>query len=196
MNNKNIYLTPRDDLMLKVTSKSGSVSYKFLKDTLKYDRGRINKLVDCGYLVEHNNPIKGGKRGKQILNRFSYSLGLNSVDYCKANGYINAHGGHNGAEHAEIAGDWVYELLTKQNVDINNIKNEKELELIFSKEISNANHKGIDFSVCDLAVIDKHGAITIYEVETSNYRADHRKKHKAFAFDVAKVKKSNYIIKK
>ncbi len=195
MNKKvSISITPRDDTMLKVASKSGSVSYKFLTEVLGYDRGRISKLKNAGYLVEHNDPYKGGKRGKQIKNRFSYSLGPEGVDYCKLNHYIKAHGGHNGAEHTEIIEKFIHGLLTKDKIDISNIKNEKELELIYSKQISTANRKKMKYSVCDIGVLDDKGSMTIYEVETSNYRAEHRKKHKNFALKIANVGKENYKI--
>lgn len=188
-----ICITSRDDLLLKIISKSGSATFKFAADELNYKKTRLDKLVKAGYLEENNDPTKGGKRSKRILNRYSYNLGPEGVDYCKMKQYIEAHGGHNGHDHADITCNFVYKLLTKDNIDIKNIKNEKELELIYSKEIAQAKRKRIKFSVCDLAVIE-NGTTKIYEVETANYRKEHRVKHSNFALKVANIDKKNYKI--
>ena len=192
-NNVNVSITQRDILMLKIISKSGSATFKFLSEKLGYQKSRMDKLVKAGFLEEHNNPTKGGKRGKKLVNRFSYSLAGAGVEYCKVNGFILAHGGHNGHDHANLTCNFVYNLLEKEQVDIQNIKNEKELELIYRKEIATARRSKLKFSVCDLAVI-KDNKTTIYEVETENYRADHKLKHKNFAYKVANITKDNYEI--
>ncbi|MBO5130804.1 MAG: hypothetical protein J6B61_00950 [Romboutsia sp.] len=188
-----ICITSRDDSFLQVVSKSGSATFKFAADKLNYKKSRIDKLVKAGYLVENNDPTKGGKRGKQIVNRYSYSLGPKGVEYCQMKQYIQAHGGHNGHDHADLTCNFVYKLLNEDDIDIKNIKNEKELELIYSKEIAIAKRKRMKFSVCDLAVIDNNVA-KIYEIETANYRKEHREKHRNFALKIANIDKKNYKI--
>lgn len=192
-NNLNIRLTDRDILMLKIISKSGSATFKFLSEELGYKKTRMDQLAKAGFIEENNDPTKGGKRGKKLINRYSYSLATKGVDYCKMNRFITAHGGHNGHDHAHITCKFVYNLLDKEQIDIQSIKNEKELELIYKKEIAASRRKKLKFSVCDLAVV-KDDETTIYEVETANYRAEHRLKHKNFASKVANISKDNYKI--
>lgn len=189
-----VKLMDRDILLLKIISKSGSATFKFLQENLKYNKPRLDKLVKAGYIVENNDPTKGGKRGKFIVNRYSYSLGPNGVEHCKINRYITAHGGHNGHDHAHITCSHVYDLLENEKIPIENIKNEKELEVMYSQEIVKANRSRLKYSVCDLAVILETGNVTIYEIETANYRKEHREKHKNFAFKIAKVSKENYKV--
>ena len=190
-----ISITSRDDLFMKIISKSGSATFKFASDKLKYKKSRLDKLVKAGYLVENNDLAKGGKRGKKLVNRYSYSLASEGANYCRVNGFIQAHGGHNGHDHADIACNFVHKLLTEENVDIENIKNEKELEIIYKKEIASAKRKKIKFSICDLAVIENN-VTKIYEIETANYRKEHRVKHSNFALKVANIDKRHYKIVK
>lgn len=186
-------LTEKDVLAIKIASKADSISYEMAVEKIGIDRRRMAKLVNEGYLKKNNSPTKGGKHGRTIINRYSYSLDLNGINYARDNSFSKAFGGFNGYEHLLKIERKVKELLDS-GVELQSIKNSKELEILYSKEISKAKKsKEIEFSVCDLAVIE-NDTVVIYEIETENYRAKLKAQHKNFATKIAKVSSSNYKV--
>lgn len=130
-------LTKKDILAIKIASKADAISYALATEEIGIDRRRIAKLVKEGYLNKHNAPTKGGAHGRTVVNRYAYSLGEKGLEYAKNNNFAKAYGGFNGYEHLLKMERKVKELIDN-GVEITNIKNSKELEIIYSKPIGSA----------------------------------------------------------
>lgn len=184
-------LTEKDILAMKIACKADAISHGMITEEIGIDRRRVAKLVKEGYFKKNNSPTKGGKYGRTVVNRYSYSLNEKGLEYSKNEGFAKAYGGFNGYEHLLKAEKVVKEFLDN-GIKISDIKNSKELEIIYSKDMGQAKRsKKTNYSVCDLAVIDGKN-VTMYEVETKNYRAKLKAQHKNFAINIAKVGTSNY----
>lgn len=186
-------LTEKDILAIKIASKADAVSYGMLTDEIGIDRRRIAKLVKEGYFKKHNTPTKGGKHGRTVVNRYSYSLDTKGLEYARDNGYAKAFGGFNGYDHL-LKMEKHVKGLVEDGIELSDMKNSKELEIIYSKEIGKAKRsKDFKFAVCDLAVMSSDNGVIIYEIETENYRGSLKAQHKNFATKIAGVSSSNYI---
>jgi len=176
---------------MQIASKADAISYAMATEDLGIDRRRLSKLVKEGYFKKNNSPTKGGNHGRTVVNRYSYSLDTKGLEYSMDNGFAKAFGGFNGYEHLLKMEKQVKELID-DGISLSDIKNSKELEIIYSKEIGQARrHKEFKFSVCDLAVMT-NDEVVIYEIETENYRGQLKMQHKNFATKIAKVSSNNY----
>ena len=77
-----IKLTERDIEIFKIISKTGSISRGMLEEDFNMERRSIYRLTkgDDPYLKIHNTPTK---KGKKIVNRYTYSFATKSCTSVK-----------------------------------------------------------------------------------------------------------------
>lgn len=181
-----IKLTDRDIKIFKIIAKTGSISRGMLEDDFGMERRSIYRLTkgEDPFLKIHNTPQK---KGKKIVNRYTYSFADKGAKYAIESGFCTHVQGFNGYEHSLQAEKTINELL-KQGIDVSQILNEKEQEHRFRKEIKAMedadkakNRKESSFAVCDFAFYDKDKKLNIIEIETKNYRPRLKLQHENYA---------------
>ena len=180
-----IKLTERDINIFKIISKTGSISRKMLDEVFNMERRSIYRLTkgDDAFLKVHNTPTK---KGKKIVNRYTYSFTEKGAEYAIEQGFCKAIQGFNGYEHSLQSEKTIKELLDS-GIDVANIYNEKEQERIFKDQIKKMREedqakrrKDSSFAVVDFAYYEDD-RLNLIEIETKNYRPKLRKQHSTYA---------------
>lgn len=181
-----IKLTERDINIFKIIAKVGSISRGMLDDDFKMERRSIYRLTkgDDAFLKVHNTPAK---KGKKIVNQYTYSFTEKGAEYAIENGFCKCVQGFNGYEHSLQAERTIKELLDS-GLDVSYIYNEKEQEIIFRDEIKKMKdldkvkkRKDSSFAVVDFAYYNEDKQLNLIEIETKNYRPKLRKQHSTYA---------------
>ena len=180
-----IKLTERDINIFKIISKTGSISRVMLEEDFNMERRSIYRLTkgDDAFLKVHNTP---GRKGKKVVNRYTYSFTDVGAKYAIDNGFCKAVQGFNGYEHSLQSERTIKELLDS-GLEVSDIYNEKEQEIIFKDEIKKMKdtdkvkkRKDSSFAVVDFAYY-KDDKLNLIEIETKNYRPRLRKQHSTYA---------------
>lgn len=181
-----IKLTDRDIKIFKIIAKTGSISRGMLEDDFGMERRSIYRLTkgEDPFLKIHNTPAK---KGKKVVNRYTYSFADKGAKYAIENGFCTHIQGFNGYEHSLQAERTIKELL-EEGVSVEKILNEKEQEHVFRKEIKAMkdndkvkHRKQSSFAVVDFAYFDNDNKLNLIEIETKNYRPGLKMQHSNYA---------------
>lgn len=180
-----IRLTERDISIFNIISKVGSISRAMLDEEFNMDRRSIYRLTkgDDAFLKVNNTPTK---KGKKIVNRYTYSFTEVGAKYAIENNLCTAIQGFNGYDHSLQSERTVKQLLDK-GIPVSKIYNEKEQEIVFKKEIKKMreddkanNRKESSFAIVDFTYYEDD-KLQLIEIETENYRAKLKRQHSTYA---------------
>lgn len=95
--------------------------------------------------------------------------------------------GFNGYQHNLKVEKEVKKLIVEEKIEVNHILNEKEQEVVFSREIEEARNQEVDFRINDLAYWDNQGEFHSVEIE-HKYGKKLIEQHRNYAEKVLGVK--------